>query len=77
MIELLTVFSITMLAVISPGPDFAMVSRNSMIVSRKAGLLTAIGISVGVLVHVQHYSLALNMGRMENGFILNTQYGGA
>jgi RhtB (resistance to homoserine/threonine) family protein len=45
------------LAVISPGADFAMVTRNSMILSRRAGVLTALGIALGVWVHVA-YSMA-------------------
>lgn len=57
MIELLTVATITILAVISPGADFAMVTRNSMVLSRRAGVLTAVGISLGVLIHVA-YSMA-------------------
>ena len=40
MTELLAVITITILAVISPGPDFAMVSRNSLLLSRRSGLLT-------------------------------------
>ncbi|WP_315385828.1 LysE family transporter [Microvirgula aerodenitrificans] len=52
MTELLAVITLTLLAVISPGPDFAMVSRNSLQLSRRAGLLTALGIGLGVLVHV-------------------------
>ena len=57
MIEALSVATITVLAVISPGADFAMVTRNSMVLSRRAGVLTAAGISLGVLVHVA-YSMA-------------------
>lgn len=57
MIEAIAVATITVLAVISPGADFAMVTRNSMILSRRAGVLTAAGISLGVLVHVA-YSMA-------------------
>lgn len=52
--ELLAVITITLLAVISPGPDFAMVTRNSLTLSRRAGLLTALGIGLGVLVHVSY-----------------------
>lgn len=52
MAELLAVITITLLGVISPGPDFAMVSRNSLLLSRRAGVLTALGIGLGVLVHV-------------------------
>ncbi len=50
--ELLAVATITVLAVISPGPDFAMVMRNSFVHGRKAGLLCALGIALGVQVHV-------------------------
>ncbi len=57
MIEALAVATITILAVISPGADFAMVTRNSMVLSRRAGVLTATGIAFGVLVHVA-YSMA-------------------
>lgn len=54
MTEFLAVVVITILAVISPGPDFAMVSRNSLMLSRRAGVLTALGIGLGVLVHVTY-----------------------
>jgi RhtB (resistance to homoserine/threonine) family protein len=52
MAEWLAVISITLFAIISPGPDFAIVSCNSLLLSRRAGLLTALGIGAGVLVHV-------------------------
>ena len=42
MTELIAVITITLLAVISPGPDFAMVTRNSLMLSRRAGVLTAL-----------------------------------
>lgn len=54
MSELIAVITITILAVISPGPDFAMVTRNSLMLSRRAGVLTALGIGLGVLVHVAY-----------------------
>ncbi len=37
MTELIAVVTFTLLAVISPGPDFAMVTRNSLTLSRRAG----------------------------------------
>jgi RhtB (resistance to homoserine/threonine) family protein len=52
MTELLSVALITVLAVVSPGPDFAMVTRNSFAHGRKAGLLASLGIALGVQVHV-------------------------
>lgn len=40
----------------SPGPDFVMVSRNSLIYSRMVGIYSAVGLGLGILVHVT-YSL--------------------
>ncbi|WP_265523917.1 LysE family translocator, partial [Providencia heimbachae] len=50
--ELIAVATITILAVISPGPDFAMVTRNSYTHGIKTGLFCALGIAIGVQVHV-------------------------
>ncbi|KHA70471.1 lysine transporter LysE [Pseudomonas chlororaphis] len=50
--ELFVMIAITMLAVISPGPDFAMVTRNSYAFGRQSGLMAALGIACGVQVHV-------------------------
>ena len=61
MIETISFATITVLAVVSPGADFAMVTRNSMALSRRAGLLTAFGISLGVLVHVAYSMLGIGL----------------
>lgn len=52
--ELLAVMTITVLAVISPGADFAMVTRASWRHGRRAGLWAALGIAAGVQVHVAY-----------------------
>ena len=52
MSELIAVAVITILAVISPGPDFAMVTKNSYSYGVKVGLVTAIGIAIGVQIRV-------------------------
>ena len=57
--ELSAVASITLLAVVSPGADFAMVTRNSMLVSRRAGVFSAAGIALGVWLHVAYALLGL------------------
>jgi len=49
---IITVALAHFLAVISPGPDFIMITRNSLIYSRKAGIYCAIGLGFGILVHV-------------------------
>ncbi|MFT4022000.1 MAG: LysE family translocator [Acinetobacter sp.] len=54
MIEFLSVVMITILAVISPGADFAMVTKNSYLYGRLIGILTATGIATGVWLHVTY-----------------------
>ncbi len=53
---ILTVSVIHILAVMSPGPDFIMITRNSLIYSRKTGMYSSLGLGLGILVHVT-YSL--------------------
>lgn len=48
---------IHLLAVISPGPDFIVTCRNSLSYSRKTGIWTAVGIGLGITIHV-FYSFA-------------------
>lgn len=36
----------------SPGPDFVMCTRNAVLYSRKIGVMTALGLGLGVCVHV-------------------------
>jgi len=57
--ELLAVALFTLLAVISPGADFAMVTRSSYAQGRKAGLAAAAGIALGVQVHVLYTVLGI------------------
>ncbi|MBG0838888.1 MULTISPECIES: LysE family translocator [Pseudomonadaceae] len=61
MTEWIAVITITLLAVISPGADFALVSRNSLLLSRRAGVLTALGIGLGVLIHVGYTLLGVGL----------------
>lgn len=52
--------SVTVIAVfmaISPGADFAMITRNSLLYRRRAGLCSALGVSAAIWVHVA-YSIA-------------------
>lgn len=71
MTELLAVITITLLAVISPGPDFAMVTRNSLMLSRRAGVLTACGIGLGVLVHVSYTILGVGLLIQQSLWLFN------
>ncbi len=59
--SLLSLSGLMMISLISPGPDFAMVVKNSLVYSRKTALLTALGIALGVLVHVTYILLGLGI----------------
>ena len=51
---------VTVLAVISPGPDFAIIVRNGIRYGRQLGLATALGIASGVCVHTTYTLLGLS-----------------
>ena len=72
MTELIAVITITLLAIISPGPDFAMVTRNSLLLSRRAGVLTALGIGLGVLVHVTYTLLGVGLLIQKSHWMFST-----
>ncbi|XOT96525.1 LysE family translocator, partial [Alcaligenes pakistanensis] len=50
--EFATLALIHFLAVVAPGPDFAVTIRQSVRLGRQAGIATAIGIGAGISVHV-------------------------
>ena len=58
--ELFIIILITVLAVISPGADFAVITKNTYMYGRKTGLYTATGIALGVLVHVAYTLIAVS-----------------
>ena len=54
--EFLIVAGAHLLAVMSPGPDFALVLKMSMVNGRHAAIMGSLGVAMGILVHVL-YSL--------------------
>lgn len=55
--EFLAIITISIFMAVSPGPDFFMVSRNSIMYNRTAGIYSAIGVSLAIWIHVA-YSIA-------------------
>ncbi len=53
---ILTVALVHFLALMSPGPDFIVIMRNSIVYSRRSGIYTAMGLGLGLFVHIT-YSL--------------------
>lgn len=47
-----TVTVLNLMAAISPGPDFIMTVRNSLLYSRRSGIFTGLGIGIGLSIHL-------------------------
>jgi threonine/homoserine/homoserine lactone efflux protein len=52
---------VAILAVMSPGPDFAIVTRASLAGGRRAGVLATLGIGTGLLVHASAAAAGLSV----------------
>lgn len=59
--EFLLVTAAHLLAVMSPGPDFVMISRNSLVYSRAVGIFSAVGLGLGILVHVTYSLIGIGL----------------
>ena len=59
--EFLTVALVHLLAVASPGPDFAVVVRESVTQGQRAGLWTALGVGSGIFVHIAYSLLGIGL----------------
>src|SRR5690606_15063603 len=59
--EFLTVALVHLLAVASPGPDFAVVVRESVTQGRRVGSWTALGVGCGIFVHVAYSLLGIGL----------------
>lgn len=59
--ELLLVIFATFIAVVSPGPDFAMVLKQSISYGLKSSIYTSIGIGLGIAVHIVYTLLGIGL----------------
>ncbi len=59
--EFLMITLVHMLAVISPGPDFAIVIRQSISRGRSTALATSLGIACGISVHILYTLLGIGL----------------
>ena len=74
----LTLTGLVTIALLSPGPDFAIIIRNSLMYSRRTALFTALGISLGTLLHVSYILLGLGFIIKENVWLfIGLKYLGA
>ena len=69
--SILSLAGLNMIALISPGPDFAVIVRKSLVYSRKTALLTALGIALGIMVHVSYILLGLGVVIRESTWLFD------
>ena len=60
-VEFFTIASVHILAVASPGPDFAIVLKHSVSFGRRAAIITSIGVGAGILIHVAYSLLGIGI----------------
>jgi RhtB (resistance to homoserine/threonine) family protein len=59
--QILVIVPVTFLVMVTPGPDMALVLRNTFVRGRRAGLLTSMGILCGNLVHITYSMLGIGL----------------
>lgn len=69
---------IHMVALVSPGPDFVVACRNTLMYSRTIGIYTAVGFGLGICVHISYAVFGLSWLIANNKLIFTViQYLGA
>lgn len=56
---------------LTPGPDFAITMRNSLVYSRRSGFFAALGITSGMMMHVTYTLLGLGILISQSDIIMN------
>lgn len=67
----LEVFIVGILAALSPGPDFVVVTKNSLGIGRKFGIATALGIASALIVHITYTVLGFTIILEKSPLIFN------
>ncbi|MDC0864614.1 LysE family transporter [Rickettsiaceae bacterium] len=67
---LIQVTILNMIGLVSLGPDFALVMRNSLVHDKRAGMMTSLGITCGEAVHICYISLGVGVIIENNSMLL-------
>lgn len=59
--EFMTIAVVHLVAVASPGPDFAVVVRNSVNYGRRIAMYTSVGVGLGIFLHVAYSLVGLSV----------------
>lgn len=66
-----TIFIIACLVIMSPGPNFVMTLRNSLVHSRRAGVCTAIGLAIADLIHTTYCLIGIGVVISQSVLLFN------
>jgi len=69
--QFITVGLLILFCVMLPGPDFAIVTRNTLLYSRTSGIFTALGIAAAVLIHILYCTLGIAIVIATSPMLLN------
>ncbi|QUM88033.1 LysE family translocator [Moritella sp. 36] len=76
--EIFSLAILGILIVISPGADFVLVLKTSINDGRKAGIFTALGLSLAICVHISYSMFGISYLISQNEFLYNMiRYAGA
>lgn len=59
--QFMTIAVVHLLAVASPGPDFAIIVRQSIVYGRRTALWTSLGVGCGIFIHVGYSLLGIGL----------------
>jgi RhtB (resistance to homoserine/threonine) family protein len=57
--QFFTIGFLTLFSAMLPGPDFAIVTKNALLHSRRSGIFTSFGVASAILVHMTYCALGL------------------
>ena len=60
-LQFISIATIHLFAVMSPGPDFIIIVRQSISSGRRSALMTSLGIGIGILMHITLCIFGLGM----------------
>ena len=70
--EFITIAIAHLLAVASPGPDFAVVLKQNVAGGTRQGILTSLGVGAGILIHVSYCLLGMAILFAQSDVLLTT-----
>ena len=68
-LQFISIATIHLFAVMSPGPDFIIIVRQSISSGRRSALMTSLGIGAGILMHITLCIFGLGMIIKESGLL--------